>query len=74
MGAKFKIAEAVGDELVKRFGRRLRIVSEDDWKYMKRTVRLVDEMANHSTGENKWTRIDSELVMIRGGSLRKGKR
>ena len=70
MGAKFTITDGVGDELLRRFGRRMRLVSEKDFKYMV------------SVGVKYWEAgsllpprvIDSEKIRIWGGKKRKAKK
>lgn len=65
MGAKFQISEAVGDELVKRFGKKLRLISEKDFQLM----------SGFMEGIGIKRVVDSERIEIRGGVCRrKGKR
>ena len=61
MGAMFEISDAVGGELVRRFGRRLRVVSEEDFRFMASAARTYCGVLD----------IDSEKVAIRGGKRRK---
>ena len=56
MGAKVEIPKIVGDELIKRFGRRLRIVSEKDFRMLLRVA----------TKASVCDWVDSEKVTIRG--------